>query len=108
FFHIESLHVRTAPNEWRVGLHRHPDFDQLLILSSGKCTFEHDSQKSSVGAGSCVFTPANVVHQFSYEPGAAGTVISVSSDFAAGLSSVEGTAITVLLRLDARRVVTLK
>ena len=107
FFHIESLQVRTVPNKWRVGLHRHPDFDQLLILSSGRCMFEHDSQKSSVEAGSCVFTPANVVHQFSYEPGATGTVISVSSDFAAGLSSLEGTAITVMLRLGAQRIVTL-
>jgi AraC family transcriptional regulator, transcriptional activator of pobA len=107
FFHIESLQVRTVPNKWRVGLHRHPDFDQLLILSSGRCTFEHDSQKSSVEAGSCVFTPANVVHQFCYEPGAIGTVISVSSDFAAGLSSLESTAITVMLRLGAQRVVTL-
>jgi AraC family transcriptional activator of pobA len=107
FFHIESLQVRTVPNKWRVGLHRHPDFDQLLILSSGRCTFEHDSQKGSVGAGSCVFTPANVVHQFSYEPGATGSVISVSSDFSAGLSSLDGAAITVMLRLGAQRVVTL-
>jgi len=107
FFHIESLQVRTVPNKWRVGLHRHPDFDQLLILSSGRCTFEHDSQKTTVEAGSCVFTPANVVHQFSYEPGATGTIISVSSDFAAGLISLEGTAITVMLRLGAQRIVTL-
>ena len=54
-----------------------------------------------------MFTPANVVHQFSYEPGSTGTVISVSSDFAAGRSSLEGAAITVMLRLGAQRIVTL-
>ena len=107
FFHLESLQVRTVPNKWRVGLHRHPDFDQLLLLSSGRCTFEHDSQKRSVAAGACVFTPANVVHQFSYEPGSTGTIISVSSDFAAARSSFEGAAITVMLRLGVQRTVTL-
>jgi AraC family transcriptional activator of pobA len=107
FFHIESLQVRTAPNKWRVGLHRHPDFDQLLLLSSGKCTFEHDSQRNSVVAGACVFTPANVVHQFSYEPGSTGAIISVSSDFAAARSSLEGAATTVMLRLGVQRIVTL-
>jgi AraC family transcriptional activator of pobA len=107
FFHIESLQVRTVPNKWRVGLHRHPDFDQLLLLSSGRCTFEHDSRRGSVRAGSCVFTPSNVVHQFSYEPGSTGTIISVSSDFAAARSSLEGAAITVMLRLGVQRTVTL-
>jgi AraC family transcriptional activator of pobA len=107
FFHIETLSVRNVPNKWRIGLHRHPDFDQLSILFSGRCTFEHDGQEFAAEASSCVYTPANVVHQFAYEPGSTGFVISVSSDFSAGLPSVEGAANTALLRLATHRIVSI-
>ena len=103
FFHIEAFSVRSAPNNWRIALHRHPDVDQLSILFRGRCTYEHDGQEATVKVPSCVYTPANVVHQFAYEPGATGFVISVSSDFAAGLSSVEGPANTAMLRLASCR-----
>jgi AraC family transcriptional activator of pobA len=104
FFHIESLTVRTIPDKWQVGLHRHPDFDQLLILFEGRCVFVHDGREAAVEANSCVYTPANVVHQFAYQPGSKGVVISVSSDFVAGLSSAEEGAVTAMLRLGAQRV----
>jgi len=96
-FPHRDVSVRSAPNNWRIGLHRHPDFDQLSVLFSGRCTYEHDGQEATVKVPSCVYTPANVVHRFSYEPGATGFVISVSSDFTAGLSSVEGAANTAML-----------
>jgi AraC family transcriptional activator of pobA len=107
FFHIEALSVRNVPNKWRIALHRHPDFDQLSILFRGRCGFEHDGREFAADAPSCVHTPANVVHQFAYEPGSTGFVISVSSDFAAGLPSVEGAANTALLRLTTQRIVSL-
>lgn len=107
FFHIEPFSVRNIPNNWRISPHRHPDFDQLSILLSGHCSFQHDGQRGAVGAPSCVYTPANVVHEFVYEPDAKGCVISVSSDFASGLPSVEGALNTALLRLASHRVVQL-
>jgi AraC family transcriptional activator of pobA len=105
FFHIEPFFVRNIPNNWRISPHLHPDFDQLSILLGGQCSFQHDGRKESVGAPSCVYTPANVVHEFVYEPDAKGFVISVSSDFATGLPSVEGALNTALLRLSSHRVV---
>jgi AraC family transcriptional activator of pobA len=105
FFHIEPLTTRSDPEERQAGLHRHPDFDQLLILTAGKCLFEHDGQKSEVEAPCCVYIPANVVHQFFYQLDATGAVISVSSDFVAGLSSAEQSAITTMLRLGTQRIV---
>ncbi|GMO93158.1 helix-turn-helix domain-containing protein [Bradyrhizobium sp. TM239] len=107
FFHIEPLAVRNIPNNWRIALHSHPDFEQFSILLKGKCTFRHDGQEISVGAPSCVFTPANVVHEFAYELDAEGVVISVSSDFIAGLPSVEGALNRAALRLATIRLVKL-
>jgi AraC family transcriptional regulator, transcriptional activator of pobA len=108
FFHIETLNERSNDQEQQSGLHRHPDFDQLLILMTGRCGFEHDGRASEVEAPCCVYTPANVVHQFFYQPGAMGVVISASSDFIAGLSSAEQAAITTMLRLGTQRVVNLR
>jgi len=105
FFHIEALTARSNPEERQAGLHPHPDFDQLLILATGTCLHEHDGQKSEVEAPCCVYTPANVLHQFFYRPDATGVVISVSSDFVAGLSSAEQSAITTMLRLGTQRII---
>jgi AraC family transcriptional regulator, transcriptional activator of pobA len=105
FFHIETLSARSNLEERQHGLHRHPDFDQLLIMTRGGCGFEHDGRESEVAAPCCVYTPANVVHRFFYRPDADGVIVSVSSDFVAGLSSAEQAAITTMLRLGARRVI---
>jgi hypothetical protein len=35
FFHIETLSARSNLEERQHGLHRHPDFDQLLIMTRG-------------------------------------------------------------------------
>lgn len=105
FFHIEPFSVRTVPNNWRIGPHSHPDFDQLSILLEGKCSFRHDGKETFVGSPSCIFTPANVVHEFSCRDDARGYVISVSPDFVSGLPSVEGALNAAILRLAANRIV---
>ena len=105
FFHIEPLTARSNHEERRNGLHRHPDFDQLVIMTGGRCRFEHDGQENEIEAPGCVYTPANVVHQFFYQADAAGVVISVSSDFVSGLSSAEQAAVTTMLRLGTQRAI---
>jgi len=108
FFHIEPLSVRNIPNKWQISLHRHPDFDQISVLFSGKCTFEHDGTQRDVVGPSCVYTPANVVHQFSYSPETTGAVLSFSPDFTTGLSFVEGATNAAMLRLARARVIPLQ
>jgi len=107
FFHVEPLTARMDRDERRIGLHRHPDFDQLLLLFSGSCSFDQDGQGSETAAPCCIYTPANVVHRFAYASDAHGVVISVSSDFIAGLSSTEQAAITTMFRLGSLRVIPL-
>src|SRR5882672_446105 len=108
FFHIEPLAVRNIPNKWRIALHRHLDFDQISILFNGTCSFEHDGRQRTVEGPSCVYTPANVVHQFIYLPGATGSILSFSPDFATGLSSAEGATNAAMLRLASARVIRLQ
>jgi AraC family transcriptional activator of pobA len=108
FFHIEPFAVRNIPNNWRIGLHRHPDFHQLSITFAGRCAFEHDGYAATEAEPCCVFTPANVVHQFTYEPGSVGYVISVSSDFVAGLTLDNGPVKSALARLSALRLIKLR
>jgi len=108
FFHIEPLSVRNIPNKWQISLHRHPDFDQISVLFGGKCTFEHDGQKGAVVGPSCVYTPANVVHQFTYSPETTGSVLSFSPDFTTGISSVEGATNAAMLRLASARIISLQ
>lgn len=103
FFHIEYLEVRNVPNQWRIGSHIHPDFDQLSILFDGRCTYTHDGKVGEAPSSSCVYTPADVVHHFAYQPNSNGVVISVSPDFAFGLPDEENAARSALLRLASWR-----
>jgi len=106
-FHIEALAVRNVPNNWRIGLHRHPDFHQLSITFAGGCAFEHDGVAATASGPCCVFTPANVVHKFTYQPDSIGYVISVSSDFVAGLMLDDGPIKASVSKLTALRLLTL-
>lgn len=103
FFHMETQSFRNEPNNWQIGLHTHPDFDQLSINFTGDCTFEHDGRQRHVTAPCCVFTPAKVVHQFKYSPGSHGYVISVSPDFTDSLTFGEGAAKAAIQRLADKR-----
>ena len=107
FFHIESLAVRNIPNNWRIDLHRHPDFHQLSITFSGGSVFEHDGHERTAAGPCCIFTPANVVHRFTYEPDSAGFAISMSPDYLAGLSLDDGSIRAAILRLTTERLVPL-
>lgn len=107
FFHIEPFYIRNVPNNWRIGPHRHPDFHQLSIAFQGSCVFEHDGNVATSAKACCVFTPATVVHQFTYEPGTVGHVISVSQDFMAGLMLGDGPMKTAISRLGAVRLIEL-
>jgi AraC family transcriptional activator of pobA len=108
FFHIETLAVRNIPNLWHIKPHRHLDFDQMSILLDGRCVFTHDGQQGTAEAVSCVYTPAKVVHQFHYSPGASGFVVTISSDFSSGLPSIDGAPSPSFLRLVRNRVATLR
>jgi AraC family transcriptional activator of pobA len=107
FFHIEPFAIRNIPNNWRIGLHRHPDFHQFSITFAGGCVFEHDGVERTATGPCCIFTPANAVHQFTYEPDSVGYVISMSPDFLAGLTLEDGSIKAALLRLTTQRLVTL-
>lgn len=105
FFHIEPQSARNEPNNWQIGLHTHPDFDQLSINFTGECAFEHDGKRRHVVAPCGVFTPAKVVHQFKYSPGSHGYVISVSPDFTESLTFGDGAAKAAIQRLANIRLI---
>jgi AraC family transcriptional regulator, transcriptional activator of pobA len=107
FFHIEPLSLRNVPNNWRIGLHLHPDFHQFSINFTGGCRFEHDGEVTVAQGPCCVFTPAKVVHEFIYKPESVGHVVSVSPDFLASLSLGGETIQSALARLNTQRLVQL-
>jgi AraC family transcriptional regulator, transcriptional activator of pobA len=107
FLHAEKLEIRNAEIGWNIPLHVHPDFDQLSILLTGHCEYEHDGMVSVVQAPSCVFTRAGTIHRFSYKPGSDGFVVSVSPDIVDGLGSTSSGVSRAYLRLAAARTFTI-
>jgi AraC family transcriptional activator of pobA len=107
FFHIEPLPPKSISKPRRSSAYQRLDYDQISVLFDGCCSFVHDGQPETAKGPSFVYTPANVVHRLTYSPGAAGVLVSVSSDFLAGLPSLKGSASTAMIRLANRRIVAL-
>jgi len=107
FLHVASLEAVSPALNWRSLAHRHGEFDQLVVIMHGSCTFIHDGHQSCATAPACIYTPANVVHQFRYTSNTRGFVVSASSDFIAGLPSSHGAATNAVMRLATHRIVAL-
>jgi AraC family transcriptional regulator, transcriptional activator of pobA len=103
FIHAEKLEARNAGIGWKIPLHVHPDFDQLSIMFSGQCEYEHDGVITRIEAPSCVCTKAGSVHRFTYQPGSDGIVISVSPDIIDGFGSTASAISRAYLRLTSAR-----
>src|SRR6266851_5932476 len=103
FFHIERLPPKSTSKPRRSSAYQRLDYDQLSILFAGRCAFIHDGQPETAKGPAIVYTPANVVHQLTYSSAARGVLVSVSSDFLAGLPSLKGSASTAMIRLADKR-----
>ncbi|MEX0283962.1 MAG: helix-turn-helix domain-containing protein [Paracoccaceae bacterium] len=75
--HCETLSVRAPIHEWRISPHRHAQFAQLFLFTSGQIDVIADDMKQTLSAGAFFFAPMLCVHSFRFEPGTEGQVFSL-------------------------------
>ena len=78
--HIESITTRSALHNWRIEPHRHRDLMQFFLLESGGGTATIDGVAHRLSPGMALLMPPLVIHDFTFEIGTSGFVVSVAAD----------------------------
>lgn len=75
--HVETIHERASPLDWRINIHRHAHLVQFLFLEKGAGVLSVEGRAQHIGENSLVFVPQNVPHGFEFEPHTQGRVLSL-------------------------------
>ncbi len=75
--HCESFSARAQVHGWRISAHRHAHMVQILLINDGHVSVRVDDMRASVDSGQFLFVPAQMVHDFVFQPDTEGHVISL-------------------------------
>lgn len=81
FAHIETIAERSALHDWEIGVHRHDNFVQVLLVEEGHAAITLDGATTDLEGPGRVIVPAAAVHGFRFRQGTRGFVLTLSTDF---------------------------
>lgn len=79
--YCETIAAQEKLHNWHVTAHKHADLFQILFLQSGNATVVLDGQAQALSAkpaGHVVVIPQHVVHEFIFQPGAGGYILTLT------------------------------
>jgi AraC family transcriptional activator of pobA len=82
FLHLESLAHRSRPSNWRIRPHAHTDLHHVFALSSGAGVMLAEGLRVPFAAPCLLIVPAGLVHGFTFEAEASGTVLTIAEPYA--------------------------
>lgn len=99
YVHVETISSRASELDWDIGVHRHENLAQCLVVSAGGGVLEVEGEEIGFAAPWFVWIPTATVHGFRFHTGTEGHVLTVSDDvLAASLARApEGDALAALL-----------
>lgn len=74
----ETIAAQEKLHNWHVKAHKHTDLFQVLYLESGGMTARLDGRVHTVGDHQVVLVPQWVVHEFIFQPGTAGYILTLT------------------------------
>lgn len=74
----ETIAAQEHLHNWHVAAHKHVDLLQLLHLESGQVTVRLDGASHVLGPGHLVVVPPLVVHEFIFQPGSGGHILTLT------------------------------
>jgi AraC family transcriptional regulator, transcriptional activator of pobA len=85
FVHVEDLDHRSRPSGWNIRAHAHADLHHLFLIQNGAGRMQVDTRSEMFRAPAMLLIPAGAVHSFAFETETSGLVLTLSSQFFAGL-----------------------
>lgn len=83
YVHIETISSRAAALGGEIGIHRHENLAQCVVVTSGGGVLELEGEQLPFAAPWFVWLPTAIVHGFRFQPGTEGHVLTVSDDVVA-------------------------
>jgi len=87
--HVETIAARSAIHDWRIRPHRHAELYQFFFVSHGGGTASIDGADLVIGPGSAIALPPLVVHNFAFDVGTDGYVVSIPASVLEMASSAQ-------------------
>jgi AraC family transcriptional regulator, transcriptional activator of pobA len=80
FIHIETISSRSSIHDWTIGVHRHMNLHQILVINSGGGEMCFEVSTASFAAQAAILVPAGVAHGFWFQPSTEGWVLTFTED----------------------------
>jgi AraC family transcriptional activator of pobA len=81
FLHLEPIDDRSRPADWNIRPHAHDNLSHVFFVSAGAGEMRTDSGMFAFDAPSLLIVPARAIHAFTWEPGTAGRVLTISDSY---------------------------
>jgi AraC family transcriptional regulator, transcriptional activator of pobA len=106
FIHIETISSRSSMHDWTIGVHRHANLFQVLLIEQGGGEMTFEAAKIDFAAPAAILVPATVAHGFQFQPWVTeGWVVSFTEDVAHAIGDPSGEAMARLTGLAAEPIV---
>jgi AraC family transcriptional activator of pobA len=82
FIHIETISSRSSVHDWTIGIHRHSNLCQILVIERGGGEMRFEMNTATFTAPAAILVPASVAHGFCFQSLTEGWVLSFTEDVA--------------------------
>jgi AraC family transcriptional regulator, transcriptional activator of pobA len=106
FIHIETISSRSSMYDWTIGVHRHANLFQVLLVERGGGEMTFEASTIDFAAPAAILVPATVAHGFQFRPQITeGWVVSFTEDVPHAFGVRSDEAMARLRALSAEPVV---
>jgi AraC family transcriptional regulator, transcriptional activator of pobA len=82
FIHIETISSRSSIHDWTIGVHRHSNLWQILVIEQGGGEMRFEVATTAFAAPAVILVAARAVHGFQFQSMTEGWVLSFTEDAA--------------------------
>jgi len=108
FVHAETIASRCSLHHWRIGVHRHANLLQILVIESGSGEIQYEVSTAAFSAPAIIVLPPTLAHGFRFQTSTKGWVVTFSEDVARAFGEPLGQMIACLKRLTIQPVVSVE
>src|SRR5207247_6423164 len=105
FVHAETIASRCSLRDWRIGVHRHANLLQILVIERGSGEMQYEVSTAVFSAPAVIVVPPTLAHGFLFQSSTCGWVVTFTEDVVRGFGDPLRETIASLKRLTMGPVV---
>ena len=85
--HVEDIQSRSRKYLWQIGVHRHAELCQCLLITAGPASAVIEELRTKLDGPALVVVPAGAVHSFRFRADTQGYVLTINFQHLTELAS---------------------